>query len=264
MINITPLLRDLPMCVHEVLAKHHRLKTSDISAKKDNSYVTTVDIAMEHAIKRLLLTHFPSFDSWGEESFENEKNINNTALTETYWVIDPIDGTTNFIHNIPSFCTMLSLIVEGEVVAGIVYDPNRQEMFHALKSKGVFLNEEKILPRKNPPKELKKSILAVDFKRLDQDIKKRVIVEQPYHSQRNFGSSGIELAWLGVNRVDVYLNGPQRLWDYSCGLLFMQELGGVITDLQGKKLNNPLTLNKRSVLACQSAHLHQQWLSFLP
>lgn len=264
MININPLLRDLPSCIHSVLDTFHDTESIQIFIKEDNSKVTQLDIELQRRLQDLLAHHFPAFHSWGEESFV-QTNTNPETLLEKgpCWVIDPLDGTTNFIHNIPNFCTILSLIVDGEVIAGIIYDPNRKECFHALKSTGVFYNQQRVSVPKKYPKTLKESVIALDDDRLEENLRKYIINQQPYYSQRNFGAAGIDWAWLSINRFHVYLHGSQNLWDYASGLLFIKELGGVVTDLHGKDIKPPLSLEKQATLASLSPALHEAWLNIL-
>jgi myo-inositol-1(or 4)-monophosphatase len=264
MINLDPLLKTLPEYIHAALNPftQSRPASSTIITKEDASKTTSFDLELQEKLQELLVRLFPSFSAWGEESFIQNCKLEDQDINQgIHWVIDPIDGTTNFIHNIPAFCTTLSLIAEGEVIAGVTYDPNRKELFHTIKSQGAFFNHEKI-PHKQGPVELKESIASVDFKRLGTNLRSHIAQQQPYYSQRNFGSSGIEWSWLSINRVDIYLHGSQSLWDYAGGLLAIRELGGVASDLNGNPIDK-LSLEKTSILASQSASLHQEWLKII-
>ena len=262
MINLDPLLRDLPSCVHSVLESFPNPFDYSVLIKADKSKTTPVDIELQKRLQDLLVSHFPTVNAWGEESFIENCQVDYNCLNKgEHWVIDPLDGTTNFINDIPAFCTTMSLIVDGVVVAGVTYDPKRKELFYALKSKGVFFNGEKVSAAKQPTS-LQECVTALDFKRLSPQLREKIASAQPYYSQRNFGSSGIEWAWLSINRVNVYLHGSQCLWDYASGLLFIQELGGVATNLHGESLHK-LSLDKSSIIASQCPKLHQYWMEFL-
>ena len=132
------------------------------------------------------------------------------------WVLDPLDGTSNFAAGIPLFATSLALVVDGEVRIGISYDVNKDEMFCAIKNKGAWLNDQP-LQCKPSSFSLDRSIAIIDFKRLNPDLRMHLINHKPYRSQRNIGASVLELVWMAANRGQLYLHGGMKIWDLAAG-----------------------------------------------
>jgi myo-inositol-1(or 4)-monophosphatase len=182
------------------------------------------------------------------------------------WCLDPLDGTSNFTAGIPYYSISLALIENGKVDLGVVYDPVRDELFHADLSSPAMLNGVPIKalgsgdPQSQP--DLKQSIALVDFKRLDAELAARLAVSPPYKSQRSFGSVALDWCWLTTNRVNVYLHGRSNIWDYAAGHFIFQRAGGYSCTLDEEPIFEA-NLKARSCVAAVNGQLFDEWLGSL-
>lgn len=177
------------------------------------------------------------------------------------WCLDPLDGTTNFVSEIPYFCISLALIASGRVHVAIVYDPNRDECFVAIPGKGSTLNGRRLGPHVCRTG-LAGATALVDFKRLPQTLSTRLVTETPYTSQRSFGSVALDLCWIAAGRCDLYLHGRSNIWDYAAGLLVLEESGGQSCTLDGEQVFSR-ELKPRSIVAAAESQLYREWCSWL-
>ncbi len=228
----------------------------DTALKGDGSLVTEVDEGMQSRLRHELLNRWPRFGFIGEEmTYEDQVRVCESDLTG-YWALDPLDGTTNFISGFLFFGVSLALVIKGEPVLAVVYDPVRDECFSAEHGKGAYLNGSRL---KTPAtKELQDCVANVDYKRLVGDLSAQLVRCPPYRSQRNLGSSVLEWCWLAAGRIQLYLHGGQKLWDFSAGYLILLEAGGAATSLSGQPLDCG-KLRKRSVVAAVNQDLLRQW-----
>lgn len=236
------------------------LNKTKADIKNDGSIVTEADLSMQQAVHYELISKFGDHIALlGEECDENEQE-RIVANENRFWVLDPLDGTTNFHAAFPIFCTSLAFIKDNEVILGITYDPVRQECFSALKGHGFFYNRKKTEINSNKvPDSSNDSIAFIDFKRLSQEHRLRLIQTMPFKSQRNIGSSALEWAWLAMNRANISFHGGQKLWDYAAGSLLLSEAGGYSQDFDGKPLYQS-GIEVRPVIAATSKSLCQKWL----
>jgi myo-inositol-1(or 4)-monophosphatase len=177
------------------------------------------------------------------------------------WVLDPLDGTTNFASGIPIFSVSVALLIGGEVQLGLVYDPVRDESFSAMRGQGAWLNEQSLKPQVER-QSIEQCIAQVDLKRLPVKLAACLAGEHPFASQRNFGSGTLDWCWLAAGRSQLYAHGGQKLWDYLAGHLILQEAGGRVTTIDGESLFNH-SLEPRSVAAAITPQLHTLWLNLL-
>ena len=231
------------------------------SAKADGSLLTEADLVMQRRLQALLLESAPGYAFLGEEMPASEQAARLADPGPGVWVLDPLDGTSNFAGNIPMFCVSLALIRAGRVELGLVYDPLRRECFHAERGGGAWLNGQRLRPTERPW-ELKRCTAMVDFKRLSRVLATRLVTAPPYGSQRNFGSVALELCWLAAGRGQLYLHGGQKLWDYAAALLILHEAGGHSITLEGER-SPPLNLAPRSTVAALDPELFRQWCGWL-
>lgn len=226
--------------------------------KSDGSLVTETDLALQHAISACLLKHFPNIPVLGEEMTEAEQQA--ILSTGNCWLLDPLDGTSNFSHGIPVYAVSCALLQTGKVVAGMVYDPNRQECFHAVKGEGAWLNEQALKRQAAEHSgQLKHAMAIIDTKRLESNLAQAIGQQHPYHSQRSFGSVALDWCWLANGRIQTYLHGKQKLWDFAAGALIAEEAGCIAQTLSGERiLNSPLSLTARSAVGACPA-LAQTW-----
>lgn len=228
--------------------------------KECGGLVTETDHAVQAAVKAALAEAFPGTAFLGEEM---ETAEHRRALTEAgtgLWCLDPLDGTSNFAAGIPIFGISAALLQGGEAVLGVVLDPVRDELFAALRGQGATLNGEPIRVRQRT--ELGRSVGVIDFKRLPRETARRLAADQPFHSQRNFGSSVLEWCWLASGRVDFYLHGGQNLWDFAAGSLIAAEAGAEVATMAGEPLFAGDIL-RRSVLAVAQPGLRGQLTPYL-
>ncbi len=247
-----PVLRDSVCETARDIFQHAQSGRQLTQRKSDGSLLTATDIALQERISKILLSHFPDIPVLGEEMTEVEQA--SILATGNCWVLDPLDGTSNFSHGIPVYSVSLALMQQGEVVAGMVYDPNREECFHALKGAGAFLNQQPLNRRDDEPCQLKHAMSMIDTKRLPTKLAVAIATENPYHSQRSFGSVAIDWCWLAAGRIQTYLHGKQRLWDFAAGALVAQEAGCLTVTMQDAPiLGAPLDLTAHSAVgACPS------------
>ena len=239
-----------------------RFENVSRSFKQDGSIVTEADTATQHFLHRALVEQFGEEIAFlGEEMAVAEQEALLAHSGNSLWILDPLDGTSNFAAGIPYFSISLALFRHGEVVLGVIYDPLRDECFAAEKNKGATLNGEPLrMPMRLPP--IGRSIGLVDFKRLDSELARRLATHPPYASQRSFGSGALDWCMIASGRCHLYLHGGQKLWDYAAGQLILNEAGGYSSTLDGENVLQPL-LVPRSVVAAPSRELHEHWLHWL-
>ena len=229
--------------------------------KSDGSLITQADVEVQNSIKSELLKNFPEYGFFGEELSENELNSFFSQNHSGYWCLDPIDGTSNFASSLPYFSISLALIINGQTILGLIYDPVRDECFTALKGEGAKLNGQVII-RSEAPQRLDDCIAIVDFKRLPTELSVKLVSTPPYRSQRSFGSVALDWCWLAMGRGHIYLHGKQMLWDYAAGLLIAEESGCIACTMDGDSVFQE-SLVPRKVIASANNKLQKQWLVFI-
>ncbi|MFO7593362.1 MAG: inositol monophosphatase family protein [Pseudomonadota bacterium] len=238
-----------------------RFNRTTYAIKRDGSIVTEADTATQQYLQQALARHFERIAFLGEEMSVSEQEALLRRADSGLWILDPLDGTSNFAAGIPYFCISLALIRHGEVALGLIYDPLHDECFAAEKGKGATLNGRPLrTPTGLPP--LERGIGLVDFKRLQPALAKRLACNPPYTSQRSFGSGALDWCMIASGRCQVYLHGGQKLWDYAAGQLILSEAGGRASGLDGEGVLAP-TLAPRSVVAAPSSELYEPWFRWL-
>jgi myo-inositol-1(or 4)-monophosphatase len=197
--------------------------------------VTSVDRECERRIVEVLQKNFPGHAVLAEEATD----LLGTQSSHR-WIIDPLDGTTNFAHSYPQFCVSIALERDGEVIMGLVYDPLRRECFRAVKDQGATLNDGSL--RISTVKELDKALLATGFP-YDQREKAdfylgffKAFMTRSQGIRRN-GSAALDLCYVACGRVDGFWELKLRPWDTAAGALMVAEAGGRVTDLSGNKFS---------------------------
>lgn len=220
--------------------------------------VTKADVASQKAILSLIRKHFPTHDYLAEE------NGTKQTVSDYTWVIDPIDGTTNFAHTFPQCSVSIALFYKNQPVLGGVANPITGETFLAQKGKGATLNGNKIHVSKTP--RLEKSLLITGFPydrftRMPQLLNRFGAFLNACHDVRRLGSAALDLCWLAAGRADGYWEDALNPWDVSAGILILQEAGGKVTDFDGKKYKN-IAAYGRTLLAT-NGKIHGQMLKVL-
>jgi len=228
--------------------------------KVDNSIVTEADFKMQSVLKDALSQQWPDSDFLAEEmsSQEQEKQMQSQ---KGLWIVDPIDGTSNFSSGVPYFAVSVAFHIDRAVHLAVVYDVMRDEMFATTLNGKVTLNGESLIQNESPV-DLAKSIALIDFKRLEQELSMRLVAERPYASQRSFGSVALDWCWLAANRCHVYLQGRQNIWDYAAGELIFRNAGGHSMTLLGDAVFDSSVL-PRSAVAALDKKLFDGWVKYL-
>ncbi|OUM94840.1 MAG: inositol monophosphatase [Thermobacillus sp. ZCTH02-B1] len=237
---------------------NHKTSHSDL--------VTEVDKGSENLIRSLILTHFPDHAVLGEEGVEPGPEASIAAINELkdaeyLWIVDPIDGTTNFVHGFPFFSVSIALAHRGEVILGVVYDPSKDELFIAEKGKGAYVRGRRMQVSRE--EKLRDSLVATGFP-ADRDgalllnMRQLEAVAPRVRNVRTAGSAALHLAYVAAGRLSAFWEIGLNSWDIAAGALLIQESGGVVTDLEG----NPYHLGVRDVVASNGA-VHDELLKVL-
>lgn len=229
--------------------------------KNDGSIITEADRAVQQTINSSLKKQWPEITFVGEEMSEAEQIALLNTKGQAIWCLDPVDGTSNFAAGIPFFAVSLSLLKDGEILMGVVYDPMRDECFTAIKGKGAWLNGEP-LGKHMPEAPLSKGIAIIDLKRLPRELAIRILDEKPFSSQRSIGSVALDWCWIAAGRGHVYLHGKQRIWDYGAASLVLHEAGGHSMTLDGEPVLS-VSLEPRSAVAALNKTLFDEWVAWL-
>jgi len=208
--------------------KLHKLK---IEKKGSTDYVTEVDRRVEQIIFEDIKSYYPEHNFLGEES---GKEINNSNVT---WILDPIDGTTNFINGFPHYCISLCASVDGVPTHGVIIDPTRREEFSASKGKGAQLNGERI--RVSDQKNLTDALLSCSSRSTpEQNYKYNLLgtFMELYKNEitiRRTGCSALDLAYIGAGRLDGFWGNGLKPWDVAAGIVIAEEAGALLSDFHG-------------------------------
>ena len=202
-----------------------------VSLKGPANFVTAADRRAEEILREELEHARPGYGFLGEESGAHE----GTDKTHR-WIVDPLDGTSNFLHGIPHFAISVALEREGTIVAGLVYNPANEELFTAERGKGAFLNDARL--RVAARKRLADAVISCGLPHLgrgDLALSRKEIaaVQEKVAGLRRFGAAALDLAWLAAGRFDGYWERNLSPWDVAAGLILVREAGGFITDLEG-------------------------------
>ena len=202
-----------------------------INNKGFNDFVSEVDLASEKEIIRVLKTAYPDHAFLGEES-------GLTHQADNIWIIDPLDGTTNFLHGFPQYCISIALEQKGEITQAVIYDPNRNALFTATKGQGAYLNQRRI--RVSNKSKLKDSILGTgfpfrDFQHLPVYLKIFEEVVRGTSGIRRPGSAALDLAYVAAGWFDGFFEINLSKWDIAAGGLLVTEAGGIVSDFSEKE-----------------------------
>ena len=206
------------------------LEKLQVLLKGPNDFVTNSDKKVEKIIIEELTKSRKKFSILGEEIGE----IKNSDK-ENYWIIDPIDGTTNFLHGIPHFAISIALRKNNEIISGLIFDPIKNEMFYAEKNNGAFFNNQRI--RVSKKKKIEECLFATGGKK---EINLNL-------NTRKSGSAALDMAYVGSGRYDGYFQKYLNIWDIAAGIIIVKEAGGKINDI------NCSTIKDHRVFAASNA-----------
>ena len=204
-----------------------------ISQKQVNDFVTEVDHASEATIIETLLTAYPDHGIWAEESGKAHGAKN----AENVWIIDPLDGTTNFIHGFPVYCVSIALATRGKVEQAVIYDPSRNDLFTATNGRGAYLNERRLRVSKRT--QLKESLISTGFPFRPGDnfnnyLRMMAEVMQRTAGLRRPGAAALDLAYVAAGFTEGFFETGLSPWDVAAGSLLVTEAGGLIGNFTGE------------------------------
>jgi myo-inositol-1(or 4)-monophosphatase len=202
-----------------------------VKSKRANDFVTEVDRAAEAAIIETVRKAYPEHAILAEES-----GLLSSKHSEFRWIIDPLDGTTNFIHGFPQYCVSIGVEHKGALSQAVVYDPTRDELFTASKGAGAFLNDRRI--RVSKCEKLSAALIGTGFpfkelKRADLYLKQLRAMMEKSSGVRRAGAAALDLAYVACGRLDAFWELGLSPWDMAAGVLLIQEAGGLAGDLKG-------------------------------
>ena len=196
-----------------------------VSTKGPFDFVSNADIKAEKIIIEELNKSKRNYSIICEESGNKINDDKNN-----FWIIDPIDGTNNFLHGIPHFAITIALKSNNEIVSGITYDPIKDEMFYAEKNNGAYFNNQRI--RVSKKNNLENCLFGTGDNGIKEvKVKKNIKI-------RNFGSSALDMAYVASGRLDGYFQKNLNIWDIAAGIILVKEAGGIINDIDISKDNN--------------------------
>jgi myo-inositol-1(or 4)-monophosphatase len=216
-----------------------------IRRKQQNDFVSEVDDAAEAAIISTLRDAYPDHGFLGEESGYKDRDA------EFLWVIDPLDGTTNFLHGVPQYCVSIGLLQKGVPQQAVVFDPNRNELFTATRGVGAYLNDRRI--RVTRTDKLEDALLGTGFpfkeiSHLDDYVRMLKNAMRTCSGVRRPGAAALDLAWVACGRYDGFWEMGLSPWDMAAGALLVREAGGLVGDFEG----NEGFLDKGRIVAANS------------
>ena len=198
------------------------LENLQVSRKGPKDFVTKTDKKVEKILIEELTKSKKNYSFITEET---GKIINKNK--DVFWVIDPIDGTTNFLHGIPHFAISIALQMDNEIISGLIFDPIKNEMFYAEKNNGAFFNNNRI--RASNKSNIEECLFASNSNGLKSIF--------PKLNLRNTGCAALDLAYVGCGRLDGFFHNKINLWDIASGVIIIQEAGGKINDIKDFQIN---------------------------
>ena len=238
----------------------------NVREKAPADLVTEADLASQETIRQMLLSAFPDHGFLGEEDTDTSDALEKTSPTgdqrpEFRWIVDPLDGTTNYVHRLNGFCVSVALERKGNIIAATVFDPVSGECFTAEAGKGAFLNGQPI--RTSNISQIGEALVAVSFspkvRRSSPDVAAFVQVLEVAQAIRRLGSAALNLSYLAAGRLDAYWASSVKTWDVAAGVLLLKEAGGTITAIDG----SPLDLDRPAFAAAATQTLHGRLIAEL-
>jgi myo-inositol-1(or 4)-monophosphatase len=232
-----------------------KVRNVQVKLDQERNLVSEIDRGAEEKIISIIHRHYPSHAILAEESGGNE------APADYKWIIDPLDGTTNFLHGVPIFCVSIGIERKGEVIAGVVYDSNLDEMFTAEKGAGAFLNGKRM--KVSSVNSLRSGLLVTGFpynvtanpNNIVQHFNNFLMTAQ---GMRRLGSAAMDLAYVAAGRFEGFYELVLNPWDMAAGALFVTEAGGRVSNMTGA----PLDIYGQSVVASNGL-VHDEMLAVL-
>jgi myo-inositol-1(or 4)-monophosphatase len=237
--------------------KRHFGKVS-YKQKRRADLITIADLESQKTILSTIRREFPKDDYMAEE---NEQKLTGA---EYLWVIDPLDGTTNYAHGYPVACVSIGVLKRGELLLGGIYDPFRDELFLAQRNEGTTLNGKRLRVSTTPI--ITDSLLITGFaydraEKADYYLARFKTFMTQCHDIRRSGSAALDMAWIAAGRADGFWEYELNAWDVAAGLLLIQEAGGKVTDLDGKPWTDWRAMGRRTLAT--NGKIHRAMISIL-
>ena len=233
--------------------------TVNVREKAPADLVTEADLAAQQLIRDLLLERTPEFAFLGEEDAAGTTQTAPDA--EFTWIVDPLDGTTNYVHGLDSYCVSIGLCHAGEPVLGVVFDPVRDELFTAVVPQGTRLNQQPV--HSSGQRQLDQALVAASFgtrvSRNSAEIGRFVEVVGLCQAIRRMGSAALNLAYVAAGRLDGYWATSAKAWDVAAGVPLVRQAGGSVTGMDGR----PFRVDQPHLIAAASPELHAELLEAL-
>ncbi len=220
--NLNLMIKACEKAAKVIIRDFGELENLQVSKKGPKDFVTKTDKRVERILIEELTKSKRSYSFITEES---GKILNKKK--DTFWIIDPIDGTTNFLHGIPHFAISIALQNNGEIITGLIFDPIKNEVFYAEKDSGSFLNNNRI--RVSKKSNLEECLFASNNKGLKSIY--------PKLDLRNTGCAALDLAYVGCGRLDGYFHNEINLWDVAAGKIIIEEAGGKVNKISDYEIN---------------------------
>lgn len=232
-----------------ILQGWRQLDQLQVEEKGRGDLVSVVDRRSEDVIRKLLLEKYPDHAVLGEELGES------AGKGEFAWVVDPLDGTANFVHGLPQFAVSIALLKGGKPEVGVVYNPVSDDWFTAARGQGAQMNGRKI--RVNHQRDAGRAVVATGFpfktpERMPQQMAYVQAALEEFSDVRRLGSAALDLSYVACGRLDAYFEMGLKPWDMAAGLLIAQEAGAIVTDF--KESHSMLASGE---VVCANAHLHR-------
>lgn len=229
----------------------NRERAGHIKTKGRADYVTQVDTDIQNFLARELGNRFPGIQFLGEEEGLHEMS------GDIYWILDPIDGTTNLIHDYQHSVVSLALYEKGEITLGIIYDPFREDVYYAQKGQGSFLNGNPI--HVSDAETLDETIISVGTSPYDRELAEENFrrIQRVFGKAqdiRRTGTAAMDLAYVACGRTGGFFEPRLSPWDFAAGLLLVQEAGGRVTDFAGE----PLVFSRRGSVVASNGMIHEE------
>ena len=227
-------LKKLALTAGDIIKEGYFSEHTQIKHKGNIDLITETDLKSENYLTSEILKHFP------DDLILAEENFSKTKTAERIWIIDPLDGTTNFAHKFPVFAVSIALQINGEITFAAVYNPISDELFFAEKNKGAFLNNKKIFV--SSQKSISQSLVATGFpydrwQTGDFYIKEYLAFMKKCQGVRRVGAASLDLCCVASGRFDGFFERKLKPWDTAAGSLILTEAGGKISQFGGEKWN---------------------------
>ena len=215
------------------------LATAAVREKAPKDFVTDADIAAQQCIERRIHEVFPDHQFLGEESPHSKIDRDQLAQVDWLWVVDPLDGTVNYVHRMPNFAVSIALMNRGKTVLGVVYDPMADELYQAVRGSGATCNGVPL--HSSRCTQLDQALIAASFppqvQRESLEVAQFVEVLVRSQSMRRLGSAALNLCYVAQGRLDAYWASVLKVWDIAAGALIASEAGASISRLDGDPFN---------------------------